>query len=69
MNILDKKKNSTSFNYYKITTGLYIILTMYSLLVSIYLSIPLLLYGIITNKKGTPLFIALFFSILGYSFT
>ncbi|EOS0073159.1 O181 family O-antigen polymerase, partial [Escherichia coli] len=59
----------TSFNYYKITTGLYIILTMYSLLVSIYLSIPLLLYGIITNKKGTPLFIALFFSILGYSFT
>ncbi|EFO2784876.1 O181 family O-antigen polymerase, partial [Escherichia coli] len=69
MNILDKKKNSTSFNYYKITTGLYIILTMYSLFVSIYLSIPLLLYGIITNKKGTPLFIALFFSILGYSFT
>lgn len=44
-------------------------ITIYSLMVNIYLSIPFLLYGLIKNKKGTSLFIALFFGIMGYKFS
>lgn len=52
----------------EISSGVYIFISILTLSLNALLFIPLLIKGIITKQKSTPLFTAIFFSLISYYF-
>lgn len=61
-------KKNVLFKHCELSTGVYVFLSIYSLLVNAYFFIPFFIYGVVKNKKLLPLFVGLFFAILSYQF-